>query len=171
MKQFTKKISLIGDGGAGKTSLIRRFVTSEFDDKYVHTIGVNVKKKTVQFPQADTEMNLMIWDLQGQRNDAYIFSHMYKTEGAFVVCDITRDETFNAIPIWAQLLERELKMKVPLIILANKADLKHEALVTEDQLKFMGTKLNSPFIYTSAKTGHNVELAFNYLAKWMAGIK
>jgi len=171
MKQFVKKVSLIGEGGSGKTSLIRRFVESSFNDQYIHTIGVNVKKKSITFPEHDIDASLMIWDLQGQRNDTYIFSHMFKTEGAFIVCDITRDTTLTGVPLWANILEKELRMKVPTVILANKADLMDEAVVSEDQLKYVGTQLNAPFIYTSAKTGQNVELAFKYLAKWMLGIK
>ena len=34
-----KKIALLGASGVGKTSLVRRFVDSLFDDKYLTTIG------------------------------------------------------------------------------------------------------------------------------------
>ncbi|MFW5928709.1 MAG: GTP-binding protein, partial [Thermoplasmatota archaeon] len=35
------KIPLLGDGAVGKTSLVRRFVEQEFDDRYITTIGTN----------------------------------------------------------------------------------------------------------------------------------
>ena len=38
-KQVKRKVLLIGDGAVGKTSLIRKFVTDKFDDKYITTIG------------------------------------------------------------------------------------------------------------------------------------
>ncbi|MCJ2563135.1 MAG: hypothetical protein LN417_03485, partial [Candidatus Thermoplasmatota archaeon] len=41
------KVCLIGNGGVGKTSLIRRFVFSEFDERYLYTLGTSVSKKEV----------------------------------------------------------------------------------------------------------------------------
>jgi len=38
--ELTKKIILTGSFGVGKTSLFSRFVYSEFDEKYLTTIGV-----------------------------------------------------------------------------------------------------------------------------------
>jgi len=39
------KICLVGEHGVGKTSLIRRYVLDEFDDKYITTLGAKVSKK------------------------------------------------------------------------------------------------------------------------------
>jgi small GTP-binding protein len=58
-----KKIALLGAPGVGKTSLVRRFVESLFDEKYLTTIGVKVDKKTVQVRGQD--VLLMIWDIAG----------------------------------------------------------------------------------------------------------
>jgi hypothetical protein len=39
---------MLGGFGVGKTSLVSRFVSSMFSDKYLTTVGVKVDKKTVQ---------------------------------------------------------------------------------------------------------------------------
>ncbi|MFQ6060709.1 MAG: hypothetical protein ACE5KV_05360 [Thermoplasmata archaeon] len=39
------KICLVGDSRVGKTSLIRRYVHDEFDDRYISTLGAKVTKK------------------------------------------------------------------------------------------------------------------------------
>ena len=59
-----KKICMLGASGVGKTSLVRRFVQSIYSEKYHTTIGVKIDKKTVK--AGDTEVNLLLWDLQGE---------------------------------------------------------------------------------------------------------
>src|SRR3989454_527501 len=63
------KICLVGEKGVGKTSLIRRYVTDQFDDHYVRTLGAKVEKKTmrVEVPErrAKVDMTMAIWDIIG----------------------------------------------------------------------------------------------------------
>ena len=49
--------------GVGKTSLVRRFVESLFDEEYLTTIGVKVDKKLVTV--GGREVTLMLWDVAG----------------------------------------------------------------------------------------------------------
>ena len=168
---YQKKVSLIGDGGVGKTSLVNRFVKGQFDDKYIHTIGTNVKKKTVLLNEEKARVTLMVWDLQGQRNDPTILQHMYRSEGAMIVCDVTRDETFNNMPEWIALLEKELGGRVPMVFLGNKADLEEQALIGQGQLQYMASRYGASWHLTSAKTGQNVEESFTELARRMVARK
>jgi GTPase SAR1 family protein len=41
------KIVLLGDGGVGKTSLIRRFVVDQYSDDYITTVGTKVFKRSL----------------------------------------------------------------------------------------------------------------------------
>ncbi|TLZ67325.1 MAG: hypothetical protein E6K16_00905 [Methanobacteriota archaeon] len=63
------KILLLGDGGVGKTSLIRRFVVDQFSDDYITTIGTKVTKKDVVVgrPPNEVEVIMQIWDVLGQK--------------------------------------------------------------------------------------------------------
>jgi len=164
---YSKKVALIGDGGVGKTSLVNRFVKGQFDDKYIHTIGTNVKKKTVLLNDEKAEVTLMVWDLQGQRNDPGIIAHMFRSEGAIVVCDVTRDQTFNNMPEWIGLLEKEVGGRVPMVLLGNKADLEEQALIGQTQLQYMASRYGASWHLTSARTGQSVEEAFSELARRM----
>jgi len=168
---YSKKVALIGDGGVGKTSLINRFVKGQFDDKYIHTIGTNVKKKSVLLHDEKAAATLMVWDMQGQRNDPSILTHMFHSEGAIIVCDVTRDETFNNMPEWIALLEKELGRRVPMVFLGNKADLEEQAVIGQTQLQYMASRYGASWHLTSAKTGQNVEESFTELARRMVAGK
>jgi small GTP-binding protein len=164
-------VALIGDGGVGKTSLVNRFVKGQFDDRYIHTIGTNVKKKTVLLTDEKAQVTLMVWDMQGQRNDPTIIQHMFHSEGAIIVCDVTRDQTFNNMPEWIALLEKELGRRVPMVLLGNKADLEEQALIGQSQLQYMAGRYGASYHLTSARTGHNVEESFTELARRMVAGK
>src|SRR3990170_4859691 len=83
------KLCLIGGNGVGKTSLIRRFVLDEFDDRYITTIGTKVSKKdvVVENPPSKTNVTLMIWDITAERqvSDAELtaFASKYKAPHKF----------------------------------------------------------------------------------------
>jgi GTPase SAR1 family protein len=47
VREWKKKICMVGQFGVGKTSLVRRFVESIFDESYLTTIGVKIDRKDV----------------------------------------------------------------------------------------------------------------------------
>ena len=58
------KIVLIGDGGVGKTTFIKRHLTGEFEKKYVATMGAEVHP--MNFFTTHGEIKLDVWDTAGQ---------------------------------------------------------------------------------------------------------
>lgn len=161
MKQYQKKICIMGDFAVGKTSLIRRYIEGIFDEKYLTTVGVVVSRKSINFKE--TNVNLLVWDLAGGHD----FSHTgYLTgaAGALLVCDITRASTLTAYYTYAQQI-RQVNPQVKLILLANKSDLLIEREVTDEELSTVSADIGAPVILTSAKTGEMVEDAFTRLAQ------
>lgn len=165
-ESMVRKICLLGDPAVGKTSLVKRFVFEQFDDVYLQTIGTKVTKKVLPIKDKNIKLTLMIWDIFGQK--ARTFSSIYYkgARGALLVCDITRKETLADVPKWAEGI-KERASDLPFVMLVNKYDRKQDAQVTEDDIKKTAKKLNAEFVYTSAKTGENVEKAFELLAKKM----
>ena len=164
MRHVTKKIILIGDGGVGKTTLIRKFVYDMFDDKYIATIGTKVSKKKVIFPETNLDVNLMVWDVQGQRNDPLLTRYFTGAEGAIFVCDVTRFQTFENLPEWIKDFESACG-KVPMIILGNKSDLVDNIQFGEGELNALAARYNARTYLTSARSGANVESSFMQLAR------
>jgi len=166
---LVKKICLMGDSGVGKTSLIRRFVLDVFDDSYTTTIGAKVTKKPtiLYLPERDLQVNLglIIWDVAGQR-DYKMFHEVYLKgmEGALVVADLSRQNTFSGLKSIMTIADRAAA-NVPMIFLMNKCDLAEPSPDDLKDVRTLASQRGIPVLATSAKTGMNVELAFNQLGR------
>ena len=62
--QHTFKLVLVGDGGVGKTTFVKRHLTGEFEKKYIATIGVEVHPLTFHTNAGLICFN--VWDTAGQ---------------------------------------------------------------------------------------------------------
>jgi small GTP-binding protein len=170
MEVVKKKICLLGDSGVGKTSLIRQFVVGKYDDKYLSTLGTKVSKKTISFDANKIKLTMMIWDLTGQTEFHHIHASAFKNaEGALVVGDITRKETIDNMENWISALYNT-SGEIPVVVLGNKLDLIGVAEVNEEQLKSHSSKLGFRHMLTSAKTGVNVEKAFETIGMMIMGM-
>ncbi|MFX0178441.1 MAG: Rab family GTPase [Candidatus Hodarchaeota archaeon] len=163
-KEFGFKITVIGDGGVGKTSLIKKFTKGTFEKDYVKTIGA-------QFSRYDKEIdedviNLIFWDIAGQDDFNFLHPLFYKESRACIIVysleenDLGRD-SFIHITDWYNELKKYCG-NIPVIIFANKIDLIEEDNIDTNNIQsivkeqdFLG------FYITSAKTGQGVMKAFN----------
>ncbi|MCX8173293.1 MAG: GTP-binding protein [Thermoplasmata archaeon] len=171
MQTYVKKIALAGDWATGKTSLVKRFVYSQFDDKYVQTIGTKVSKRTVKFGSKEGEVvvNLIIWDVLGQKDYKMIHANAFRgLDGAILVVDITRKSTLQSIHDYWYPQIVKVSGRIPFVIFGNKSDLKQNAEVTIEEIKGAAAAIGVPeelCMLTSAKTGENVEKAFIRIAR------
>ena len=170
---FLFKVVLIGDGGVGKTSLRRRFMGESFVTSYIATIGADFAVKDLT-TRSGKQVRFQIWDLAGQERFRIVREGFYRgSRGALLVYDITRGETYNNIPFWAEELAKNVSSVPPMVLVGNKIDLKGSSgvYVTPDYGEMMREYLERRygvpvhFIETSAKTGENIEEAFVTLAE------
>ena len=157
-----KKICLLGDMGVGKTSLMRRFVTGYFDERYLSTVGVNISRKTLIRP--NNTMNMLLWEIEGA--DGLKKKHLNflrGVSGAIIVCDLSRHHTLLTLERYTKQL-RELNPSAAIVLVANKADLPIQRVISDDELHAIAHKLNAPYLLASAKTDTQVNEAFSLLA-------
>ncbi len=165
---FIFKICLVGDPQVGKTSLVRRFVLDQFSGDYILTIGAKVMKKTVKVNHdgKDYNVTLLLWDIMGQKHFKIIESVAFENVvGGLVICDLTRRPTFENLDYWVESVWK-VSPGIPLIILGNKSDLKDGVKVTEEEMAQLSEGFTSTWYLTSAKTGDNVEEAFQKIAEY-----
>ena len=60
------KVIVIGDPAVGKTSLLTKFATNQFEEKYLPTVGVSIVKEPITLASENATINLMFWDIAGQ---------------------------------------------------------------------------------------------------------
>jgi small GTP-binding protein len=168
VERWRIKICLVGDSGVGKSSLIRRFVQDQFDDRYVSTLGAKASKKEIPLRSTKTgkEINIVltIFDIMGSPSLRDLLKETYfnGVEGILAVCDLGRPDTLYGINQWAEAVAR-VAGDVPMVLLGNKADLREGIRLTPDMVQREAERYNCPWYLTSAKTGENVEKAFKAL--------
>lgn len=165
------KVLLLGDGAVGKTSLIRRFVVDQFGDEYITTIGTKVSKKDVTIVDGGVThlVALTIWDVLGQKGyDAVQTTALQGARGVLYVYDASRPETRESLESYWFPRVREVVGAVPGIVAGNKVDLMASRRAAMADLESLAGRYAMPHFLTSAKTGDNVEEAFEKLAR--AGI-
>lgn len=168
-KQY--KLTLLGEGGVGKTSLKNRYLTGEFSGKYHATLGVDFS--THKLTISGMKLELSLWDVAGQTQFKSIRqSYFQGSSGGLVVYDVTRPESFDAIDEnWVKAFWTALPDQPPIVVIANKTDLAEERKVSREDGERYAEKLRQEFgatvLYfeTSAKEGTNVTKAFETLAE------
>lgn len=170
--EISKKVCMLGAFGVGKTSLVRRFIYNLFDEKYMTTIGVQVSHKQLESilkPHSKTPVRLKIilWDLAHiEKINEIIKNYFRGSHGAIVVFDITRPQTFSFYNEFINIF-LEINPKSSMIFVANKIDLVTAENQVDEQFIAMTQQYLVPHFYTSAKTGKNIENAFNKLGQML----
>lgn len=166
--QFDQLIKLLtlGASTVGKTSLIARFSSGEFKTDTVTTIGIDFKQKEIE--QDGQRLRLQIWDTAGQERFRTLTPAYYqRAQGVIFVYDVTNAETFNEVNYWLDEQQRHGEQAVERILVGNKADLVEERgrAVSREEGEQLAKRHKMRFLETSAKTGVNVDEAFNTLSK------
>ncbi|KAJ3431019.1 ras-related protein rab-21 [Anaeramoeba flamelloides] len=164
MKTF--KIVLLGEGRVGKTSLFNKFIHNQFDPSEVTTIQAQYLEK--ELVVENQKVNLSIWDTAGQEKFRALSPIFYrKANGALLVYDTTDSSTLDRVEDWIAELRNILGDNVEIVIVGNKYDLKKKQQVDEEKALEITKSVNGEHFFSSAKTGKNVNEAFQELTKKM----
>lgn len=166
------KVLVVGNARCGKTSVIRRLVREDFSDEYVSTIGADFVEKDVPF-DAQLAISLQLWDIAGQDRFAkFTRAYFRDAKGAVIVCDITRENTIDAVVNWKKEIDACCRDQnggetIPVVMIANKSDL------LLDPMRALNLGVNMQKCVTqngivewfraSAKSGESVREAFDCL--------
>jgi small GTP-binding protein len=106
----------------------------------------------------------MIWDIAAQEGFSKVRYDYYQgARAAFIVYDVTRPGTFEDVVFWLDDLKKSVRKKIPMLLIGNKIDL--SPIVHLHSGRRLADDIGADFIETSAKTGQNIEEAFQKIAK------
>ncbi|TLZ94470.1 MAG: GTP-binding protein [Methanobacteriota archaeon] len=169
MQRIKTKVCLVGEAAVGKTSLIRRFVQDDFDDRYITTLGAKVSKREMVFDmpgRKQLQMDITVWDIMGEKGfrDLLKEAFFHGAKGVLAVADLTRYSTLKELDDWVQGVFKVVG-EIPVVYAINKIDLKDEVMILygDKEITEASRAFEAPYFYTSAKTGENVENLFKRL--------
>ncbi|KAI1299955.1 Ras-related protein RABA5a [Halotydeus destructor] len=164
LEKCTLKLVVIGESEVGKTSLLRRMTDHAFFENVEQTMNIS-------FRQVDTEIDnipvrLNIWDTVGHERHHAVTNNYYRNaDAALLVYDVNQPKTLKALDYWSSELDLHSNgCRVIKVLVGNKMD-----LVPPDAKPSVKSGVSSAWaadrsigssLQTSAKTGHNVALAF-----------
>lgn len=163
-RKFILKILTAGDGGVGKTTLLRRYVDGIFTSDTKMTIGVEFFLKNIDIE--GNNCSLQLWDFGGQERFRFLLdSYVLGAKGAFFMFDLTRFMTLNRIDHWLKLCRSD-NPDIPILLLGTKFDLKDNISVEDDYITQIKEQYNLvDFLKVSSKTGENIQNAFKKLVR------
>jgi len=153
---ISRKVLITGSFAVGKTSLFRRFIYNEFDEKYLTSIGVKVDKKELE--ANGQRISLVLWDIAGEvSQDKVPKTYFMGASAVIYVFDLSRPRTCEHMSADLEIIEKMLPGCL-IYVVGNKRDLVQETALKNFRQNY------SPHYFTSAKTGDNVPELFQHIA-------
>ena len=162
---YVYKLSLIGDGGVGKTSMVQRYVHGIFEADYKATIGTFISKKECEFKELKTTVKFMIWDLAGQNQFQRLWpDYLTDSRAGIIIFDITNRESFENVRKWYDIIKKVDVPNIILILEGNKVDLSETREISAEEGMNLAKELEVYYMETSAKTNENIWDLFEWIA-------
>uniref|UniRef100_A0A6B2LMW0 Uncharacterized protein n=1 Tax=Arcella intermedia TaxID=1963864 RepID=A0A6B2LMW0_9EUKA len=153
---------VVGDPGAGKTSLLTRFT----DDKFYED-PPPYDNKIKELPVANRIVRIQVWDTAGQETFKSITSSYYRgAQGVLIVFDLSNEESFkNARNKWDVEISRFAESSIIRLLVGTKLDLTGERQVRTEDAEDFARNQGMDYVETSAKDNTQVETVFCDIAK------
>jgi len=156
------KVVLVGDTSVGKTNIMTKYISNEFNSNSKATVGVELGTKN--FIIDGKSIKAQIWDTAGQERYRSITSAYYKgAKGCLLVYDITNQSSFDNIDKWLSDLKVNGDEEMSIILIGNKCDLENERKISKNDGEEKAKLNKMAFLETSALNGTNISKAFEQL--------
>ncbi len=164
------KVCIFGDGGVGKTTLVKRYMTGVFKGDSTMTIGVDFHVKKLEIDGLN--VSLQIWDFAGEDRFRFLLpSYVIGASGGIFMYDITRYSSLKNFDDWLDIFKRAYtgkEQQIPVIMVGGKLDLQYKRAVSSNNAFELAKKSNLyGFVECSAKNGENIDDIFIEIGRLM----
>ncbi|KAH0838427.1 GTP-binding protein ypt5 [Lanmaoa asiatica] len=116
------KLVLLGEAAVGKSSVVLRFVSNEFQPNKEPTIGAAFLTQKCRLE--DRVLRYEIWDTAGQERFHSLAPMYYRNaQAAVVVYDVTKASSIEKAKSWVKELQRQANPNIVIALAGNKVDL------------------------------------------------
>ena len=166
------KIILLGDVGVGKTNIISRYISGDFNQSLNPTVGSSFGEKKIK--KEGVSYLLKVWDTVGQeRYNSITKLFVQGSHIIILVYSIDNLQSFQKLDFWLTFIRENLKDgKYILALIANKRDLFENELVTKEEGEKYAEQMDAKFALLSAKYDQQTIINFfetlldEYIAKF-----
>jgi len=121
-KSVQVKLVLLGEAAVGKSSVVLRFVSNEFQANKEPTIGAAFLTQKCRLE--DRVLRYEIWDTAGQERFHSLAPMYYRNaQAAVVVYDVTKASSLEKAKTWVKELQRQANPNIVIALAGNKVDL------------------------------------------------
>ena len=162
------KVIVVGNGGIGKTSMLKRFARGDFTDEYKKTIGAEFIEKDVFVRSTGTEQRLNLYDTAGQECFQAMVRSFYRGAGACVLAFSSTDlDSFHAVEEWKERVVNENPPNsVQFVLCQTKMDVEgDEVVVDAAEVDALAKQMKLQLFKISSKSGLNVNQMFEAVAE------
>ncbi|PIN24807.1 GTPase Rab5/YPT51 [Handroanthus impetiginosus] len=142
-KSINAKLVLLGDAGAGKSSLVLRFVKGQFVEFQESTIGAAFFSQTVALNDAT------------ERYHGLAPLYYRGAAAAIIVYDRTNQTSFDQAKKWVEEFQAQGNPNMVTALAGNKLDLLDANKVASEEAQTYAQENGLFFMETSAKTAKN----------------
>ena len=161
---FTWKIMMLGDADAGKTALTIRYISGFFLEDLKLTIGTDFYSKNINCN--GKKIKLQIWDFGGEERFRFLLHQYCKgANAALLLYNITNRQSLINLPEWTQII-REHAGDIPIMLIGTEVHQKKNRAISREEGIIIAKRFRlTSFVEVSAKTGQNVEKAFEVITE------
>jgi small GTP-binding protein len=157
------KIVLLGAASVGKTCIICRAVSNDFDPEMPNTIGACYSAKAIEV--GGSTVNLQIWDTAGQERFRTLAPMYYRgSVVALLVFSVIDAASLGDVRTWAEEMKGQVDEMPTLFVVANKSDLTDRKVQTQEGEAIAG-ELKATYCEVSARTGLGIDELFLQVAE------
>ncbi|KAI1788369.1 ras-domain-containing protein [Ganoderma leucocontextum] len=174
---YVLKFIITGDAAVGKSSLLVRLTDQRFLANPDPTLGVEFGSKLITIPEENKVVKLQCWDTAGTESFRSITRSYYRgAAGCLLVYDVTSRQSFVNARSWLQDVREHADPHLTCILVGNKIDLcgddpgaaagpRRKREVTTEEGELWAKEEGLLFVEASAKSGENVEEAFEHATR------